>query len=82
MRSGSFFVLRTSPDPLAMYLSHRGPLFHIRIQPVQYQRFDYPFGVCQVLRAIIFKGSERLAVEAIRPLDRLGMGFRFRRATS
>jgi len=60
-----------------MYLGHRGTIFHARIQPVQYQCLNDPFGIGQVLRAIIFKSSEGLGVEAIRPLDGLRVWFRF-----
>ena len=49
MRSGSFFVLGTSPDPLAMYLSHCGTLFGTRIQPVEDQSFYDPLRIGQML---------------------------------
>ena len=45
MRSGSFFVLGTSPDPLSMYLSHCGTLFGTRIQPVEDQSFYDPLRI-------------------------------------
>jgi hypothetical protein len=45
MRSGSFFVLRTSPDPLSMYVSHCGTFFGTRIQPVEDQSFYDPLRI-------------------------------------
>jgi hypothetical protein len=52
-----------------MHLGHCGTIFRTRIQPVQNQSLNHPFGIGQVLRAVIFKSSESLGVEAIRPLD-------------
>jgi hypothetical protein len=77
MRGGSFFALGTSPDPLAMYLSHRGTLFGTRIQPVKDQSFYDPLRIGQMLSAIIFKGSKGLVVKTVRPLNRFGRWFRF-----
>ena len=77
MRSGSFFVLRTRPDPLAMYLSHSGTLFGTRIQPVEDQSFYDPLRIGQMLSAVIFKGGKSLVVKAISPLNRFWGWFRF-----
>jgi hypothetical protein len=74
---GLFFILRTGPDALTMQLRHSGTLFCFRIQPVQYQRLYNSLWIRQVLRAIIFKSSEGFVVEAIRPLNRLGLWVRF-----
>ena len=52
MRRGSFFVLGTRPDPLAMYLSHCGTLFGTRIQPVEDQSFYDPLRIGQMLSAV------------------------------
>ena len=77
MRSGSFFVLGTRPDPLAMYLSHGGTLFGTRIQPMQDQSFYDPLRIGQMLSAVIFKGGKSLVVKPISPLHRFGGRFRF-----
>lgn len=77
-----FLVVRSCTDSLAMHLGHCGTIFRTRIQPVQNQSLNHPFGIGQVLRAVIFKSSESLGVEAIRPLDGLRVWFRFRRSTS
>lgn len=77
MRTGSFVVLGTGPDALAMHLSHRGTLVGTGIQPVEDQSLYDPLRIGQMLSAVIFKGSKSLAVEAIGPLDGLRMRFRF-----
>jgi hypothetical protein len=77
MRSRSFVVLGTGPDPLAMYLSHCGTLFGTRIQPVEDQSFYDPLRIGQMLSAVIFKGAKSLIVKAIRPLNRFWGWFRF-----
>jgi len=77
MQSGSIVVLGTGPDPLAMYLSHRGTLFGTSIQPMENQSFYDPLRIGQMLSAVIFKGSKGLVVKAIRPLNRLWGWFRF-----
>ncbi len=82
MRTGSFVVLGTGPDTLAMYLSHRGTLFGTSVQPVENQSFDDPLRIGQMLSAVIFKGSKSLVVKAIRPLNRLWGGLRFGSAAS
>lgn len=73
MPASSFVVLGAGTDPLAMNLSHRGPLFSARIQPVEDQRFYNPLRIGQMLSAVIFKGSEGFVVETIRSLNRLGV---------
>ena len=65
-----------------MFLGHRPAYLRIGFQPKENQGLNDPLGIGKMLRAVIFKSSESLGVEAIRPLDRLRMGFRFRRATS
>ena len=82
MRSGSFVVLGTGPDPLAMYLSHRRSLFGTRIQPVEDQSFYDPLRIGQMLSAVIFEGSKGLVVKAIRPLNCLWGWLRFGSAAS
>jgi hypothetical protein len=77
-RDDLFLVLRSRTDSLAMHLSHCGTLSRARIKPMQYQGLNDPFGIGQVLRAVIFKSSEGLVVEAIRPLDGLGLRVWFR----
>jgi len=77
MRTGSFVVLGTGPDALAMYLSHRGTLFGASIQPMEDQSFYDSLWIGQMLSAVVFKGSKSLVVKAIRPLNRLWGWLRF-----
>lgn len=66
-------IFVVSADPFAVLVRHRRTRLRIGIQPVQNQCFDNSLRIGKVLGAVIFECLEHGCIEAVGPLDRLGL---------
>ena len=74
----SFFVAQGGTNARAVLVRHCRAFFGVGIKPVQDQCLKYPFRVRQVRCAIVLERLKQLGVEAVGPLNRLGLGLLLR----